>query len=126
MPVDVDEDKVDAIKLGQSPIDEPRLRSLITGSAERLTATLNVDDAVRNTDVSFIIVPTPSSENGDFSLELLLSAVASIGTVVAEKESYHLIVITSTVLPGSTVRQIIPALEIASRKKNKCGLWSLL
>ncbi|MDC0195975.1 nucleotide sugar dehydrogenase [Gammaproteobacteria bacterium] len=119
--VDVSEEKVNAIKMGLSPVDEPRLSSLISESVERLAATSNVDDAVLNSDVSFIIVPTPSSENGDFSLEFVLSAVTSIGRAVAEKDTFHLIVITSTVLPGSTVDQIIPALEIASGKQINVG-----
>ena len=115
--VDVNADNVNAINSGHSPVEEPRLSSLIEASGERLTATLNVEDAVLNSDVSFIIVPTPSSESGDFSLDLLLSAVASIGRTIAQKETYHLIVITSTVLPGSTHGRIIPTVEIASGKK---------
>ena len=115
--VDVNKDNVKSINLGRSPINEPLLSNLIRGSVERLSATLSERDAVMNSDVSFIIVPTPSRENGDFSLELLLSAITSIGRVIAKKDAYHLIVITSTVLPGSTEGQIIPTLETASGKK---------
>ncbi len=115
--VDVNEDNVNAINSGYSPVEEPRLSSLIKASGERLTATLNVEDAVLNSNVSFIIVPTPSLGSGDFSLDLLLSAVASIGRTIAQKKTYHLIVITSTVLPGSTHGRIIPTVEIASGKK---------
>ena len=115
--VDVNEDYVNALNSGNSPVEEPRLSSLIEASGERLTATLNVEEAVLNSDVSFIIVPTPSLDSGDFSLDLLLSSVASIGRIIAQKETYHLVVITSTVLPGSTHGRIIPAAEIASGKK---------
>ena len=51
--VDVNEEKVKAIKMGLSPVNEPRLSSLISESVERLAATLNADDAVLNSDVSF-------------------------------------------------------------------------
>jgi len=108
---------VDAINAGRAPVDEPELAELIHVSGGRLTATLNTTEAVRQTDISFIIVPTPSDGEGHFSNEYALRAMASVGDGIRHKQGYHLAVMTSTVMPGSTGGELRATLERHSGRK---------
>jgi len=64
-------------------------------------------------------VPTPTKEDGEIDLSYVENASESIGNVLAEKQNYHLVVVKSTVIPGTTESVVIPALERSSGKK--CG-----
>jgi len=108
---------VDAINEGRAPVDEPRLQDLVSENRPRLRATSDAAQAVLASDVTFIIVPTPSDETGRFSNELVLGAVTSVGAALRRKDGYHLVVITSTVMPGSTDGEIRPALERHSGRR---------
>jgi UDPglucose 6-dehydrogenase len=108
---DVNPAAVGAINEGRAPVDEPRLQELITGSAGRLSATDDAVSAVSGTDATFIIVPTPSDSTGRFSNEYALKAMATVGQGIRRKEGYHLVVMTSTVMPGSTGGVLRDALE---------------
>ena len=116
--VDVIQDKVDAVNEGRSPIVEPGLDDLLQrGIAERrLRATTSTEEAVRATELSLVCVGTPSRKNGSLDLSYLLRVCEQIGTVLREKDSYHVVVVRSTVLPGTTHGHVIPALERASGK----------
>ena len=105
---------VDAINRGEAPVDEPRLQELIEANRERLRATHDAAAAVADTDVTFIIVPTPSDETGRFQNRFILSAIEPVGAGLKRKKGYHVVVITSTVMPGSTGAEIRAALEVAS------------
>ena len=102
---------VDAINAGLAPVDEPGLQALIDAHRSRLRATPDVAEAVAATDVTFVIVPTPSDSSGRFSNAYILSALQGIGAGLRRKSSYHVVVITSTVMPGSTGGEIRAALE---------------
>ena len=117
---DVDARKVAAIRDGIAPVHEPGLQELLGESGGRITATENVEEAVRATEATFIIVATPSQPGGDFSLRYALAACEAIGRAIREKSSFHLVVLTSTVMPGSTGGEIKAALETASGKR--CGV----
>jgi UDPglucose 6-dehydrogenase len=108
---DVNPAAVAAINAGRAPVDEPGLQDLIDTSAGRLTATDDGPAAVAETDVTFVIVPTPSDGSGRFSNELALRAMATVGQGIQRRSSYHLVVMTSTVMPGSTGGVIREALE---------------
>jgi UDPglucose 6-dehydrogenase len=118
--VDVDERKVAAIAEGRAPVYEPRLDELLAANRARITATTDLADAVRRSDMTFIVVATPSDDNGGFSLKWVLPACETIGAALVEKDDFHTIVLTSTVMPGATGREIVPALEAASGKR--CGV----
>ena len=81
--------------------------------------TKNIEEAVKNSDISFICVPTPTKEDGEIDLSYVENASESIGNALAEKQNYHLVVVKSTVIPGTTESVVIPALERSSGKK--CG-----
>ncbi len=105
---------VDALNQGLAPVEEAQLQEFISAHKGRLSATLNTTEAVLQTDVTFVIVPTPSGPDGTFSNKYVLEAVRDIGSALKQKDSYHLVVITSTVMPGSTGGEIRQALEQTS------------
>ena len=117
--VDVNADKVASINAGCSPIVEPGLEDLLGQSAAegRLRATTDTADAIRSTDVSLLCVGTPSRKNGSLDLQYLERVSEQIGRALADKPGYHVVVVRSTVLPGTTHQLVIPALERESGKK---------
>jgi len=117
--VDVSQRAVDLFNAGHAPVQETNLEEIIAANRDRLRATLDHQDAVLSTDVTFVIVPTPSDERGAFSLQYAAWAFREIGRALAEKKDYHLVVLTSTVLPGSTRYGLLPILEQESGKR--CG-----
>jgi UDPglucose 6-dehydrogenase len=118
--VDVDDQKVAAVADGKAPVFEPELAELLAANRERISATTDLRTAVLRSDVTFVVVATPSDDEGGFSLQWVLPACETIGGALAEKDGFHTIVLTSTVMPGSTEREVVPALERASGKK--CGV----
>ena len=118
--VDVSKATVDSINAGKAPVQETNLQENIDKNKDRLSATLSHRDAVLSSDISFVIVPTPSDQNGAFSIKYAASAFRAIGQALKEKREYHLVVLTSTVLPGSTRYGLLPILEHESGKK--CGM----
>jgi len=117
--VDVDSKKVDALNQGIAPVHEPGLTELIQESHGRLRATRDAEDAVRNSQATFIVVGTPSEPSGGFSLRYVLPTCEAIGRALRAKEGFHLVVLTSTVMPGATSGEVRAALEGASGKR--CG-----
>ena len=117
--VDVLPDKVAAVNAGRSPIVEPGLDDLLQQgvASGRLRATTCTEDAVRATDLSLLCVGTPSRKNGSLDLTYLTRVCEEIGHVLKDKDAYHVVVVRSTVLPGTTHGTVIPALEAASGKK---------
>uniref|UniRef100_Q02BD9 UDP-glucose 6-dehydrogenase n=1 Tax=Solibacter usitatus (strain Ellin6076) TaxID=234267 RepID=Q02BD9_SOLUE len=118
--VDINPEFVKAIREGRPPVNEPQLAEMITANHERLTATESYEDAILATDLTFIIVPTPSGPDGRFSLDYVLKAVEKIGAAVRKKAAWHLVVLSSTVMPGSVDLHVLPALEKYSGLK--CGV----
>lgn len=118
--VDVDEGKVASISSGHSPIVEEGIDELVREvvAAGRLTATRDVAHAIGNTDASFICVGTPSSPDGSVGLLYVQDVCRAIGAALASKSQYHSVIVRSTIVPGSTERCCIPALEAASGKKS--------
>ena len=116
--VDINTLKIDRINRGEAPFVEPDLDALIQESknAGRLKATLNAEEAIQTTEISLICVGTPSKKNQDLDLTFVKNATESIGRVLRDKKSRHIVVVRSTVLPGSTERVVIPALEANSGK----------
>lgn len=117
--VDLNPVKVDAINAGRSPFVEEGLDELLArGVAEnRIRATADVRDAIQSSDVSLICVGTPSRANGSLDLSAVERVVESIGLALADKDGYHVVVMRSTMLPGSTEEHVIPALEKYSKKR---------
>lgn len=116
--VDLNPEKVAAINSGTSPIVEPGLGEALQDvvSKGRLRATTNTEEAVRGSEISLICVGTPSRKNGSLDLSYVERVAKEIGSVLKTKDGYHVVVVRSTVLPGSTHGIVIPALESESGK----------
>jgi GDP-mannose 6-dehydrogenase len=121
--VDVSPDKVTSLNEGRSPIVEKGLDELIRDNTQngRLRATTSTKEAIDTTDLSLICVGTPSRKNGSLDLTYLERVCEQIGEALASKASYHVVVVRSTVLPGTTHGVVIPALERTSGKKYGAG-----
>ncbi|HEY0427886.1 MAG TPA: nucleotide sugar dehydrogenase [Pyrinomonadaceae bacterium] len=115
--VDVNRNSIDLVNQGKAPVQETNLDEVIGANKERIRATASHEEAILNSDISFVIVPTPSDERGAFSLQYAAWAFQEIGKALAKKKTYHNVVLTSTVLPGSTRQALLPILEKASGKK---------
>jgi len=115
--VDVNENFVDAINQGKAPLYEPRLQELITAAKGRLKATQDFEKAIKESDITFLIVSTPSKPDGNFSDKYLLDALNHLCLALKKADKkYHLFVVTSTVSPGTTDRNFIPLIETVSGK----------
>lgn len=121
--IDINKNKVDTINQGKSPLIEPKLEEYIKEAVEskKLKATADTDKAIQETDISFICVGTPSKEDGSLDLKYIENISTQIGKSLQKKTSHHIIVIRSTVLPGTTENTIIPLIEKYSGKKSATG-----
>lgn len=110
--------KVQCLQEGRSPIVEKGLDEFIQEGVNsgKLKATLNYQDAVRNTDISLICVGTPSRQNGSLDLQYVENICRQIGQVLKGKNSFHTVVIRSTVVPGTLINVVKPILEESSGK----------
>lgn len=115
--LDLNDKFVTAINQGIAPVEEPQLQDFITKSRSRLRATHSYEEIVQQSDVSFIIVPTPSGSDRLFSNRFVLAAIRSIGEALRTKKGRHVVVVTSTVMPGSTGGEIQREIEDASGRK---------
>ncbi|MGB0013870.1 MAG: UDP-glucose/GDP-mannose dehydrogenase family protein [Candidatus Sulfotelmatobacter sp.] len=117
--VDLSPGKVEAMQSGRSPIVEPNVSDLISQShaAKHLHATSDSAYAVVNSDISFLCVGTPSLRNGKLDLGHIEPVCRDIGQVLKKKNGFHLVVLRSTVLPGTAETIVVPALEKSSGKK---------
>ena len=121
--VDVSRSKVDMINKGMATIVETGIGELVSEmvTAGRLTATTNVADAVARTNISLVCVGTPSQANGGLDLAYVRRVAAEIGAALRDKGDFHVVVIRSTVLPGTTADIVTPILEEHSGKKVGAG-----
>lgn len=118
--VDINQQNVDSCNRGAPPIQERGIEGLYRSCQGLLTATMDGIAAVRLSEATLITVPTPSDPDGGYSLNYVLDACNTIGRALRDKNTYHLVVLKSTVLPGSCDREILPALEAQSGKR--CGV----
>ena len=110
-------EKVDAVNERRSLAHEPGLDEVYEQAGARLRATTDLEDAVMSSEVTVIAVPTPSAPDGSFSLEHVIPTCRQVGALIRKKPGYHLVVLTSTVMPGSTERRVLPALEESSGRR---------
>ena len=116
--VDLNKTLINLMNEGKAPYYEANLQELLNSSKMRLLATDDYEEAIKNTEITFIIVPTPSTEQGNFSNDAILAVCKSIGACLKNKSDFHIVVVTSTVMPGSMDNEIKPTLETSSGKKS--------
>jgi GDP-mannose 6-dehydrogenase len=116
--IDINPVKVQLLREGRSLIVEPGLDKMLSSQhAGRVQATTDAMEAVRQSDISFVCVGTPSSRTGRIGLTSVQRVSEEIGTALATKDGWHTIAIRSTVLPGTIEAIIIPILEEKSGKR---------
>lgn len=118
--VDIDREKVKLLNASQAPVYEPGLAELMAKNKERLHATDTVE-ALADRDLTFICVGTPSNEDGSIDLTYIRAAAEDLGGVLAQSTEYQLVVVKSTVVPGTTEQVVKPALEAAAGKAAGSG-----
>lgn len=104
--VDVSDVKVDLINSGKPTIVEKDIEELIAKGYKdgKISATLDYKYAVKNSDISFICVGTPSAENGHLNLNYIYQTAKEIGEALKDKDAFHIVVIRSTVFPGTNAK----------------------
>jgi UDPglucose 6-dehydrogenase len=117
--VDSNRQHVDALKGGQCLVDEPGLPTLLEQCGSHIEFTMDYDDAVRRTDVTLIVVPTPSNPDGRFSNAYVEAVLDQIAPALKEKDSFHIVDVVSTVMPTTCERLFTPRLEGLTGKR--CG-----
>jgi len=117
--LDPNQTKVDLINQGVTPIIEKDIGDMIASAVNsgHLRATTDVREAVMNSDISLICVGTPSQLNGNLDLSYVRRVCEEIGSALKEKDSFHVVVGRSTMLPGSMRSMVIPTLEASSGKR---------
>jgi GDP-mannose 6-dehydrogenase len=123
--IDVDSTKVNFLLEGMSPIVEKELPELIAKhrAAGRLKATTSIEEAVHNTDISLICVGTPSLPSGALNTEYARRVCEQIGEAIKKLDRPHTVVVRSTLLPGTTRKELLPRLEKFSGKGEGNGFY---
>lgn len=102
--VDIDTEKIKRINEGFLPIHEPNLKEVLENAmnTDRFRCVSTFEKAIRDTDITFVSVGTPSLPNGNIDLQYIEKAACAIGNALQKKDTYHLVVIKSTVTPTTT------------------------
>jgi UDPglucose 6-dehydrogenase len=119
---EVDAEKANKINQGIPPFHEPGLQEKLKESIQKnnLKCLVNqTEKVIHETDLTFVAVGTPSKPDGSINLQYIESVARNIGNALKHKDSYHVTVIKSTVIPGTTQNIVKPLLEQESKKR--CG-----
>lgn len=115
--IDLDQEKVDKINRGEPPIYEEGLEELLKANiGTRLRASTDLREAVINSDISLIAVGTPF-DGSAIDVSYIRQVSREIGAALRERDGYHMVVVKSTVVPGTTDEVVLPILESESNKK---------
>jgi UDPglucose 6-dehydrogenase len=117
--VDTNQHILDKLRLNQCPIDEPGLEALLEKAWANLTVADNAGEAVRHSEITLIIVPTPSQSDRRFTNKYIEDTLEPLAIGLKEKNNFHVIDVVSTVMPGSCDSRFKPLLEKISGKA--CG-----
>lgn len=117
--VDIEKSVVDAVNSGRSPVVEPGLQAILGAlGGNRLKATVRHADAIDQSDITFVLVATPSNPDGSFSNRHVEAALRSLADAFGKTgKRHHVFVISSTVVPGSVEGAFIPLIEEYSGRK---------
>ncbi len=120
--VDINERNIDSLNKGVSPLSETDLQKLISNNKPRLSFTSKHARAIRETDITFVVVATPSDKRGNFSNKYVESALGSLAAELrTSKKGNHTFVINSTLMPSSTEKRLIPLIEKSSGRELNRG-----
>lgn len=113
---DIVKSSIEKLQQGISPISEEGVQRLLTSNRKRLSFTSQIAD-IAISDITFIVVPTPSNTDGSFSPTHIVAALNSFGPYLRKKKSHHTVVVTSTVSPGTMDGVLKPLLQKLTEKK---------
>tara|TARA_R110002073_G_scaffold72537_1_gene177529 strand:- start:536167 stop:537480 length:1314 start_codon:yes stop_codon:yes gene_type:complete len=118
--VDVSSNKVELINSGRPTIIEKDIDTIIQEQFNKkmISATVDYKKAVRETDISIICVGTPSTKEGHLNLNYIYKVASEIAEAIKEKDSFHVIAIRSTVLPGTNLKIGTIIEEVSGKKRN--------
>jgi UDPglucose 6-dehydrogenase len=117
--LDIDQRKVDTVNKGETFFFEPNLDTLVkrvVTQTKTLTASTDILKELNSSNVTFICVQTPSQPDGSCDLKYIEQAAKDLGTVIKEKDEYHLVIVKSTVVPGTTRSLVKKTIENISGK----------
>ncbi len=116
--VDLDASKCAQIAMGTSPIHEKDLSKLLSEgvASDLISATQDLSRAVRETDITFVSVGTPTAADGGCDYRFIEAAAQSIGEGIAEKDEFHVVVMRCSIPPGTTLGVMAPIIERVSGK----------
>ena len=123
--LDIIESKVNELNQGKSPIFEPGLEELIQSGIKNktLAGSIDIENCIRESDVTFICVGTPSNKDGSIDLNYIKSASSSIGRALRAKEGNHTVIVKSTVVPLTTEETVLPiVLKKCGWKRERLGI----
>lgn len=115
--VEIDKQRAELLKQGKTFHHEPNLSEYLKEYSRNIKITDDLNEAISNSDVTFVVVNTPSDPSGAFSVQYLVPACRQLGAALATKKDYHVVSITSTIMPGTTRTIVQPTLESSSGKK---------
>jgi UDPglucose 6-dehydrogenase len=117
--VDTNEAYLRLLREGHPPVNEPSLAELLRAHGDRISVTNDHRTAVLASQITFVVVATPSKDDGTYSLRYVQAACENIGSALREKRGFHVVAITSTVLPEDMDTTVRPILEATSGRR--CG-----
>ena len=123
--LDIIESKINELNQGKSPIFEPGLEKLIQLGIKNqsLKGSTDIENNIRESDLTFICVGTPSNRDGSIDLSYIKSASSSIGRALRAKENKHTIIVKSTVVPLTTEETVLPViLKKSGWKRQRLGI----
>lgn len=117
--VDIDPGKIESIGAGRSPIHEDGLGDMLQAGVKEglISTTADLSQAVRDTDVTFVSVGTPTAADGGCDYSYIEAAARAMGLGLADKTEYHVFVMRCSIPPGTTMRVMTPILEQVSGKR---------
>ena len=117
---DLNENLRKELQARRNPIDETGLSELLAAAWERLQILDSCEAAVHASDITLVIVPTPSLADGCFSNDNVVRALEELAPALKAKDGFHIVDVVSTVMPGSCDTVFQPLLEASTGKR--CGL----
>ena len=120
--IEIDPDRARSISQGSPQIYEKGLEALLSKHLEKSLHVSTAYDAIPDTEIFFICVGTPEGDNGHPDLSMIQSACQSLGRSLIDMDSYHVVVVKSTVPPGTTEGLVVPTvLEHSQRAGDEIG-----
>lgn len=115
--VDVSKSTVNKLNNGSFQSKEKSVEKLLKQNIKRIVFSTFYQEAINNTSITYIVVPTPSTNKGDFSNEYIKKVLYSIAPIIKKKEEKHTIVLVSTISPKESNKRLVPLLEKLTHKK---------